>query len=324
MNEPSSQEAARSSSGDETPRSSSREETSRPSSGDGTPRFDGGYQTAPSVVRAGDSGNWHRQAAVVAETEYRLAIRNQWALALTTIFAAFAIGLTTFSGASVSADGFDRTVASLAVLAVYLVPLVALAFGYDAVVGREESGWLQALFALPISRSLVVLGTYVGRAIVITSATVIGFGVAGGLLLREFGLGGFETYAGFVLATVGLSLAFLAIGILLSTIAREKTHALGLSLLAWAWFILVYDLLSLGVVAAFSLPEVVITGLLLSNPAGVYRVLVLGSLGAGGDAGFAAALASAGVSGTALVVALLAWIVVPIVLAGITIRHRRV
>ncbi|RZH69233.1 ABC transporter permease [Natrinema altunense] len=287
------------------------------------PKPDGGYETAAAMAHSGDSGTRFGQLFVVAETEYRLSVRSRWALALTAIFAVFSLGMATFSGSDTSPAGFERIVASLAALVVYLVPLVALAFSYDAIVGREESGWLQALFSLPVSRSRVVLGTAIGRAIVLASATVIGFGVAGFLLLLEYGVGGFEAYVGFLLGAVGLGLAFLAIGVCLSTLAREKTHALGLALLAWAWFVLVHDLLALGVVAAFSLPDLAVSAMVLANPTGVFRGLVLGALGAGGDAGFAAVLAEAGLSTGTLVGALVVWIVGPLALAAVAVRRRR-
>lgn len=290
------------------------------------PTTDGGYATALNIGSEQVSGSttWYRQLLVVAETEYRLAVRSRWAIALTVIFTAFALGLTTFSGSSVSPVGFERTVASLAVLAVYLVPLVALAFSYDAIVGREESGWLQTLFALPVSRGWLVVGTVVGRAIVIACAILVGFGIAGGLLLSEFGLASADTYVQFMLVTVGLGIVFLVVGVLISTLAREKTHALGVSLLAWAWFVLVHDLLGLGLIAAFDLPEFAVSGMVLANPTGIYRALVLGSLGASGDAGFASILAESGLSPTILAMTLLAWIIVPTVLATLTIRGRRV
>ena len=289
---------------------------------------DGGYgavatrETETGVDGLG-SGRWYRQLLVVAETEYRLAVRGRWAIALTSIFAAFALGLTTFSGSSVSPEGFERTVASLAVLAVYLVPLVALAFSYDAVVGREESGWLHTLFALPVDRGLIVVGTSIGRAVVLSSAALIGFGVAGFFLLQEFGLAGFDAYAGFLLATIGLALVFLAVGVLVSTLAAEKTHALGISLLAWAWFVLVHDLIGLGMIAALDLSETAVSAMVLANPTGIFRALVLGSLGAAGDAGFAAVLAESGLSTSVLAAALAAWIVLPIALAAVAIRRRR-
>ncbi|SDQ20880.1 ABC transporter permease [Natronobacterium texcoconense] len=305
-------------------------------SDDSIPRPDGGYSTVSPTEDATEtdletetsvdglgSGRWYRQLLVVAETEYRLAVRGRWAVALTAIFAAFALGLTTFSGSSVSPDGFERTVASLAVLAVYLVPLVALAFSYDAVVGREESGWLHTLFALPVDRALIVVGTAVGRAVVLSSAALIGFGAAGFFLLQEFGLAGFDAYAGFLLATIGLGLVFLALGVLVSTLVPEKTHALGVSLLAWAWFVLVHDLIGLGVIAAFDLSEAAVSAMLLANPTGIFRALVLGSLGAAGDAGFASVLAESGLSTPVLVAALVAWIVLPIALAALAIRRRR-
>ena len=289
------------------------------------PTTDGGYGTVLDLHAERDPGSadWYRQLLVVAETEYRLALRSRWALAMTAIFAAFALGLTTFSGSSASPEGFERTVASLAVLAVYLVPLVALAFGYDAVVGREASGWLHTLFALPVARGWLVVGTAVGRAVVLASATIVGFAVAGGFLLAEFGLTGADAYVRFVLVTVCLGLAFLAVAVLVSTLAREKTHALGASLLAWAWFVLVHDLLGLGLVAAFDLPDTAVSALVLANPTGVYRALVLGSLDAGGDAGFATILAEAGLSTPVLATVMIAWIVLPTALATIAIRRRR-
>lgn len=275
----------------------------------------------PAASAGSNSGL--RQLLVVAGSEYRLAVRNRWAVALTVVFAAFALGLTTFSGASVGPEGFERTVASLAVLAVYLVPLVALAFSYDAVVGREESGWLQTLFALPVSRGWLVVGSALGRAVVLASATILGFGVAGGFLLLEFGLLDVDAYVAFLLAAVGLGLAFLAVGVLVSTLTREKTHALGAALLVWAWFVLVHDLLGLGLIAAFGLSDTAVSAMLLANPTGIFRALVLGTLGAAGDAGFAAVLAEAGISSGVLVTALVAWIVLPIALAAVTIRRRR-
>jgi len=287
------------------------------------PKPDGGYETDTDVTYSGNSGTPLGQLFVVAETEYRLAVRSRWIVALTAIFTVFALGMATFSGSETSPSGFERVVASLAALVVYLVPLVALAFSYDAIVGREESGWLQTLFSLPISRSWVVLGTAVGRATVLGSATVIGFGVAGILLLLEYGFGGFESYVGFLLATVGLGLAFLAIGVCLSTLAREKTHALGLALLGWAWFVLIHDLLALGVIGALSLPDLAVSATVLANPTGVFRALVLGALGAGGDAGFAAVIAETGLSTGILSSALVAWIIGPLAIAAVTIRRRR-
>ncbi len=289
----------------------------------GDPRPDGGVTTiVEAPVEQGRLANV-ADIRTIAGIEYRLAVRNRWALALTAVFAAFALGLITFSGASVGPDGFDRIVASLAVLAVYLVPLGALAFGYDAIVGAEDNGWLQALFALPIRRWRVAIGTYLGRAIALVAAIAIGFGIAGGMLIAEFGLAEWSTYTVFMLGAIALGLSFLAIALVLSSLAREKTHALGGALVVWAWFVLVHDLLALGVIAAFRLSDAAVAALVLSNPAGVFRILVLGMLGAGGDAGFATVMSAAGLSYPVLVAAMIAWIVIPLIVAGVLIQRRR-
>ena len=283
---------------------------------------DGGFETGfgrPSMA-VDDRGL--RRTLSIASMEYRLAVRGRWAIGLTALFALFALGLATFSGAEVAPAGYERTVASLAALAVYLVPLAALAFGYDAIVGREESGWLHALFALPITRSRIVLGIYLGRAVVLAGAIVLGFGVAGVLLLLEFGFAGWPIYVWFTLVAVGAGLAFLSIAVFLSTIVAEKTHALGIALLAWAWFVLIHDLLALGVIAAFDLTDTAVTAMVLANPAGTFRVLVLSGLEIGGGGGFAGVFASAGLSPVLLAIALLAWIVVPLGLAIALVGRR--
>lgn len=289
------------------------------------PRSDGGFAT--SYRRSTSTRRFAsprlRQTGTVARTEYRLAIRSRWALALVGLFAIFGAMLATFSGSAVGPEGMDRVVASLASLSTYLVPLAALAFGYDAIVGRDEEGWLAVVFSLPVSRARVVLGTYLGRAVVLAGATIVGFSLVGGLLLREYGAENWSSFVAFLGGAVTVGAVFLAIAVLVSTVAREKTHALGLSLLAWVWFVLVHDLLALGVVAAFELPDVVVTGFVLANPATAFRVLVLSQLGTTSGGGFAAAFATTSLSPGLLAGSLLTWALGSLAIAVLLIERRR-
>lgn len=298
---------------------------SEPDAPDAERSTDGGYVTEVGVREATET-SWPRlrQVGTVALTEYRLAVRSKWAFALTGLFVLFGAMLATFSGSAVGPEGMERVVASLTSLAVYLVPLAALALGYDAVVGRDEQGWLAVVFSLPVTRERVVLGTFVGRAVVLAGATIVGFGFVGFLLLREYGATYWGTFLVFLAATVAVGAVFLSIAVLVSTVAREKTHALGGVLLCWLWFVLIHDLIALGVVAAVSLPEAVLSASVLANPAGVFRVLVLDQLGTTAGSGIDAAVASTGLSTGLLVGALLAWIVVPLAAAAVLVRRRRV
>ena len=264
-----------------------------------------------------------RHVLVVAVTEYRLAVRSRWALALTGLFVVFGAMILTFSGSAVGPAGAERVVASLTSLAAYLVPLAALALGYDAIVGREEEGWLAVVFSLPVRRSEVVAGTYLGRLAVLAGATVLGFGFSGALIVREFGTGALSAFLGFLGGAVAVGAAFLAVALLLSTVAREKTHALGSALLVWVWFVLVHDLLALGIVAAAELPDAALSALVLSNPVSAFRVFVLSGLGTTAGGGFTAVLAGSGLSATSLAASLVAWSVVPVAVAARLVRRRR-
>ncbi|MFC7209035.1 ABC transporter permease [Natronoarchaeum sp. GCM10025321] len=264
-----------------------------------------------------------RHMFTIAATEYRLAVRGRWALALTGLFTVFGAMLLTFSGSAVGPEGVDRIIASLTSLVVYLVPLAALTFGYDAIVGREEEGWLAVVFSLPVRRGEVVVGNYLGRLLVLAGSMVLGFGFSGFLLVREYGTARWSAFLTFLVATVAVGAVFLALAVLLSTIAREKTHALGAALLVWVWFVLVHDLIALGVLAAFTLPDVVLSALVVANPVSVFRVLVLSELGTAAGGGFTAALAGAGLSQALLIGALLVWCILPVASASWLVRRRR-
>jgi Cu-processing system permease protein len=263
------------------------------------------------------------RVAVVAREEYRLSVRNRWALALTGLFGLFALLLTAFSGSSLGPARLDAVLLSLAQLATYLLPLAALVYGYDTVVGAAEAGWLDIVFALPVPRSTVVVGKYAGRLVTLAAATLLGFGAAGAVFVATGGVAYAGRFAWFLLGAVAVGAAFLAVSLLVSTVAREKTHALGGVLVVWVWFVFVHDLLALGLVAAFDLHDAVLSAFVLANPADVFRVLVLHQLETTGG-GLSAVFAGTGLSTPVLVVALLAWCVVPVALAGRLVARRSI
>lgn len=276
-------------------------------------------QPAETNATFADTPTGLRQLATLAHCEYRLAIRNRWALALAGLFALFGAMLVTFSGSAVGPDGVERIIASLTTLSVYLVTLTALVFGYDAVVGRRQRGWLELVFSLPVSRPRVVLGAYLGRVAILSGAVVLGFGFAGLMLLHHHGGAHGGAFAVFLVSSVALGAVFLAMAFVASSFAREKTHALGVVLLIWVWFVFAHDLLALGAVAAFELSQGALTALVMANPASTFRVLVLEQLGTGGTSGFTAAFAAAELSTGLLVASLAGWAIASVVAAAVLI-----
>jgi Cu-processing system permease protein len=261
------------------------------------------------------------QTLTIAQLEYRLSMRSRWTVTLTALFGFLSLIVVTFGGAAPGPVRVDAVVVSLASLATYLVPLAALVYGFDTVVGAEETGWLDMVFALPVSRGRVVLGAFLGRAVSLAGATAIGFGLGGLMLFVRVDTVPWGLYANVLFGTVTLGLAFLALSVLVSTVAAEKTHALGIALLVWVWLVFGHDLAALGLVAALDLPNVVLTGLVLANPIDIFRVFVLSGIENTGS-GMAAVVSETSLSKSVLIASSIAWVVLPVSVAARLIRRR--
>ncbi len=223
-----------------------------------------------------------RQVLTIAAKELRDRLRNRWVLAVALVFTAFALVIAYFGGAQQGAIGLrsiEFTITSLVSLVIYLIPLIALLLGFDAIVGERERGSLDLLLALPITRLELLLGKYLGLAAALTLSTVAGFGLVAVVLAMQ-GTAGMAAYAGFMGSSVLLGLAFLSLAVMLSVLARDRTRASGLAITTWFFFVLVFDLLLLGLLVgtggeqgAQAFPY-----LLLLNPADVFRILNVFSL----------------------------------------------
>jgi Cu-processing system permease protein len=228
-----------------------------------------------------------RPLAAVAHKEFRDRLRNRWVLAVTLVFAAFSFAITWFGGAAqglIGPTSLELTIASLVSLVIYLIPLIALLLGFDSIVGERERGSLDLLLALPVTRLELLLGKYLGLAVALGVATLLGLAGVAVLLVMRFGQAGLYHYGGFMISAVLLGLAFLSLAMLLSTLARDRAHASGLAIATWFVLVLVFDLLLLGLLVATSgnlgawLEGDRIAWLLLLNPADIFRILNVFSL----------------------------------------------
>jgi len=224
-----------------------------------------------------------QQVLTLAGKEFRDRLRNRWVLAVALVFTVFSLVITYFGGASqgqVGPRSIEFTIASLVSLVIYLVPLIALLLGFDAVVGERERGSLDLLLALPITRLELLLGKYLGLAAALTLSTLAGFALVAVLLYQQFSWAGLYHYLGFVLSSALLGLAFLSLALLLSVLARDRTRASGLAIALWFGFVLVFDLLLLGLLVASggAYGGEALAYVLLLNPADLYRILNVFSL----------------------------------------------
>jgi Cu-processing system permease protein len=224
-----------------------------------------------------------RQIFTIAHKELRDRLRNRWVLAVGLVFTVFALVITYFGGAQQGAVGLrsvEFTIASLVSLVIYLIPLIPLLLGFDAIVGERERGSLDLLLALPITRLELLLGKYLGLAAALSLSTLAGFGLVAVLLHTQLGGGQLAPYLGFMFSSVLLGLVFLSLAVMLSVFAADRTRASGLAIALWFFFVLVFDLLLLGllVVSGGQVGGEWFAYLLLLNPADVFRILNVFSL----------------------------------------------
>ncbi|MGE5471639.1 MAG: ABC transporter permease [Bacteroidota bacterium] len=263
-----------------------------------------------------------KQIRVIAGKEFRDRLRNRWVLAVAVVFTVFALVIAYFGAAQQGAVGFrniDVTIASLVSLVIYLIPLIALILGFDAIVGERERGSLDLLLSLPITRLELLLGKYLGLAAALTTSTVAGFGVVGVILAAQMPAAALFHYLGFMASSILLGLVFLAMAVLLSTVASDRTRASGAAIGLWFFYVLVFDLLILGALVASGgqYGGDIFPYLLLLNPADIFRILNIFSMDEvrtlyGLATVFPEALANPWLLGAFMVL----WIVAPLYLAA--------
>ena len=120
--------------------------------------------------------------ATMAAKEIREASRNRWIMAITVLLGGLALSLSFLGSAptgTVGVGSLEVTIVSLASLTIFLLPLIALLLGFDAIVGESERGTLLLLLTYPLSRPQLLIGKFLGHAAVLCFATVVGYGIAG-------------------------------------------------------------------------------------------------------------------------------------------------
>jgi len=268
----------------------------------------------------------------IARKEFSDGLRNRWLLAISLLFAALAVGIAWLGAAASGQLGFTSipaTIASLASLATFLVPLIALLLAYDAIVGEDEAGTLMLLLTYPLGRGQLLLGKFVGHGLILALATLIGFGCAAlaiAVLVADVDLSLLVwAFARFMLSSTVLGWVFLAMAYVLSSKVSEKSSAAGLALGLWFLFVLVFDLalLALLVISQGKFSPDLLPWLLLLNPTDVYRLINLsGFEGSGNAAGVMALGGDLPVAGEVLWLCLLLWVAAPLALAFGVFRRR--
>lgn len=166
-------------------------------------------------------------------------------------------------------NNFTKGLLSLLNIILLIVPMVAILF--STIYMYNSSEFIELLLGQPIKRKKIWTSMYIGLLISMTAAFLIGAGIP--ICLFAFSPVGIMMLATGCLITI----IFVSLAMLASILMRDKAKGIGLSMMIWLFFSLMFDGLVLFLLFQFSdYPiEKAMIGLSFLNPIGLSRILIL-------------------------------------------------
>lgn len=190
-------------------------------------------------------------------------LRSKVAIAYTIFL--FAISMSIFN----LEDNVAKGLLSMLNIILIIVPLVSLIFSTIYIYNSVE--FIELLLSQPIQRKHLLLSIYSGICLSMIIAFAIGAGIP--MIFLEGSVTSYVmTVTGFALTAVFVSLALLG-----AVITRDKAKGIGIAIMMWLFFSLLYDGLILLIMFQFSdypLEKAVVVFCSL-NPVDLARILIL-------------------------------------------------
>lgn len=166
-------------------------------------------------------------------------------------------------------DNSSKGLLSLLNIVLIIVPLLSVIFSTIYVYNSSE--FIELLVSQPVRRTTLLTSIYAGLTTSLMLAVIVGIGIPVLLYDRS------DVGLMLVLSSVMLTAVFTGLAILASVITRDKAKGIGVSILLWFYFAIIFDgfvLFLLFQFANYPLENVSI-GLTALNPIDLSRILVL-------------------------------------------------
>lgn len=181
-------------------------------------------------------------------------------------------------------DSDAKGLLSILNIVLFIVPLVSIIFSTIYMYNSAE--FIELLVSQPIRRRTLWLSLFYGLAASLALAFLIGVGVA--VITFQ------PNAAGFTLVAAGLilSIVFVGLAVLSASITRDKAKGIGLSILLWLYFSVIFDGLVLFILFQFQDYPLEKFTIVLSNlnPVDLSRILILLQLDASALMGYTGAV----------------------------------
>jgi len=268
---------------------------------------------------------------ILAQKELKDARRNRWFILYATAFTGLALALAWLALSGIGNQGlagFGRTSASLINLVLLIVPLMGLTLGALSLAGERERGTMLYLLTQPVSQAELLAGKFLGLALAMLVALVLGFGLSGLLIAWRGGTTEATRFLELVLMAFGLALASLSMGFLISATTRKSATAVGLALFLWLLFVFFGDLGLMGTAIVLRLDIDQLFTLALLNPLQIFKMAAILSIRSNLEVLGPAGIYAVRTFGTQLMVFLLAilalWAIVPFIGTYLVFRRKGV
>ena len=207
-------------------------------------------------------------------------------------------------------DNANKGLLSLLNIVLIIVPLFSLLFSTIYIYNSAE--FIELLVSQPLQRKNIWLSFSIGLALSLSLAFIIGIGMP--VLIFQFNA------IGFLLLLVGilLSIIFVAIALWAAVQIRDKAKGIGMAILLWIYFSLLFDGFVLFLLFQFSdypleKPMILVSAL---NPIDLGRILILLKLDISAMMGYTGAIFKdffGTIAGVAIAFMTLAlWIAIPL------------
>lgn len=217
-------------------------------------------------------------------------------------------------------DNSTKGILTLLNVVLLTVPLVSIIFSTIYIYNSSE--FIELLLSQPIRRKKIWTSLFHG----LSFSLVLSFMAGAGIPLLLFA----ETNVGLMMVAVGclISVVFAAIAMLSSIITRDKAKGIGISIILWLFFSLLFDGLVLFLLFQFAdYPiEKLMVAITTLNPIDLARILILLHLDVSAMMGYTGAIfkdffgTATGV--TSAFVILLLWVIIPFVISQRRFRYK--
>lgn len=190
-------------------------------------------------------------------------LKNKTLLVYTVI-----LGLLSWSSFGLE-DNSSKGLLTILNVILFTVPLVSILFATIYLYNSSE--FIELLLSQPLKRTKIWMSLFIG----LTSAMVLAFIVGAGIPLLLFA----PDSIGIMMLTVGclISIIFVALAFLSSIITRDKSKGIGIAIMSWLYFALLFDGIVLFLLFQFSeYPiEKAMVGITALSPIDLARIQIL-------------------------------------------------